>query len=184
MKSCRINPRRQCVPETRPNKLDHINQSENGGFMRLPARVGDCKLRCRLLMALTRRSALLAMSALLFMPITTVMASPDVVRAVETFCAPQPTQPPVTSCSTCHSSSDNRGLNDLTVSGQWSISSATYSRFCPAIVSETPAPSTPPEKLSNSRATSISIFGLGGLLSQSSRRSIGMGRGASGLISR
>jgi len=168
--------------------------------MRLPGKVGELVasyLRCRLLVFLlsswgdlTRarfvwgaQSRKLTMAALLMlMPLSTAYASANVARAVETFCAPQPTQPPVSSCATCHSSSDNRGLNDLTVSGQWSISSATYSRFCPAIVSETPArpTSTTPAlgSLPSKSSSSIPVFGLGGRLSHGTRGGIGMGRGA------
>jgi len=109
--------------------------------MRLPVEVGGDKFLidshkpsespCIVAISgITHRVIWAALSLLaLFLPIS-VWATADIARAVETFCAPQPSVPAVTSCSTCHSSVKQRGVDDLTDHGQWATSSATYGLYC------------------------------------------------------
>ena len=75
-------------------------------------------------------------------------ATSGIAAAVANACAPEPTVPDVGSCSACHSTTNNRGPNDLTAAGQWSTSPSTYNLFCPAATTPppdtTPPPTTPP----------------------------------------
>jgi len=69
-------------------------------------------------------------------------ASSAIAAQVAAACAPEPTVPDVGSCSACHSTTNNRGPNDLTTAGTWALSTATYMNFCPTAT--TPPPTTPP----------------------------------------
>ncbi len=76
---------------------------------------------------------------------TQSFATSAIAAAVAAACAPNPTVPDVGSCSACHSTTNNRGPNDLTAAGQWSLSPSTYMNFCPtAAPPPTPTPSPPP----------------------------------------
>jgi len=141
--------------------------------MRLPARVGDnngldgnaagvCGVSVAVVIALV-------IGILPLWP-GLAKASANVARAVETFCAPQPTYPSLSSCSTCHSSANHRGPNDLSATGKWAISSATYSLFCPQIDS-TAAETTALSLLVTSSSASTDN-------DHSGSQGIGMGRGA------
>lgn len=84
----------------------------------------------------------------LFIP-TQSFATSGIAAQVAAACAPNPTMPDVGSCSACHSTTNNRGPNDLTAAGQWSTSSATFNLFCPTTTTPptptpTPPPATPP----------------------------------------
>lgn len=76
----------------------------------------------------------------LFIP-TQSFATSQIAAQVAAACAPNPTVPDVGSCSACHSTTNNRGPNDLTAAGQWSLSPATFNMFCPTA---TTPPTTPP----------------------------------------
>jgi len=145
--------------------------------MRLPGKVGDIGIHGGLARGFFRSAVMALVLALLPM---TVIASSLVARAVVTFCAPQPTLPPVSSCSACHSSIENRGLNDLTANGQWAISSATYSQFCPPDnATEVNASSDSPLTTSSNLSFSSNRASLlNGISVTSGSRGIGMGRGA------
>lgn len=72
-------------------------------------------------------------------------ANSSIASAVAAACAPSPTVPDVGSCSACHSTTNNRGPNDLTTAGTWALSTATYMNFCPnAAPPPPPAPAPPP----------------------------------------
>ena len=71
-------------------------------------------------------------------------ATSQIAAAVAAACAPNPTMPDVGSCSACHSTTNNRGPNDLTAAGQWSLSPATYNLFCPTATTPPPAPPPTP----------------------------------------
>ena len=74
-------------------------------------------------------------------------ATSGIAAQVAAACAPMPTVPDVGSCSACHSTTNNRGPNDLTAAGQWSLSSSTFNLFCPTATTPptpTPPPATPP----------------------------------------
>ena len=86
---------------------------------------------------------ILVISIFLFLP-TQSFATSGIASQVAAACAPNPTVPDVGSCSACHSTTNNRGPNDLTAAGQWSLSSATYMQFCPASTTPVPPPTTPP----------------------------------------
>lgn len=153
--------------------------------MRLPGRVGDFFGRCRSARLPRLRVARASIAFLLgFLPAltpVTVVATSNIARAVETFCAPQPTLPPVSSCSTCHSSTKNRGGNDLTANGQWAISSATYSLFCPDLKQDSQSPTNSSDSVdSNSRSPEFGprSSGIGGMSGGGRASGIGMGRGA------
>lgn len=75
---------------------------------------------------------------------TQSFATSGIASAVAAACAPNPTVPDVGSCSACHSTTNNRGPNDLTAAGQWALSSATYMQFCPTSTTPTPTPTPPP----------------------------------------
>lgn len=78
----------------------------------------------------------------LFIP-TQSFATSAIARDVAAACAPNPTMPDVGSCSACHSTTNNRGPNDLTAAGQWSLSASTFNLFCPT-TTPTPDPTPPP----------------------------------------
>ena len=89
-------------------------------------------------------------AVILFIP-TQSFATSGIAAQVAAACAPNPTMPDVGSCSACHSTTNNRGPNDLTAAGQWSTSSATFNLFCPTTTTPptptptpTPPPATPP----------------------------------------
>lgn len=81
--------------------------------------------------------------ALLIVPVTPVLATSGIANQVAAFCAPEPTVPDVGSCSACHATTNNRGPNDLTAAGMWSLSTATFSNFCPAATTPPPVPNPP-----------------------------------------
>lgn len=99
-------------------------------------------------------SITLLISIFLFLP-TQSFATSGIASAVAAACAPNPTVPDVGSCSACHSTTNNRGPNDLTAAGMWSLSPATYSNFCPNAApppapppAPVPPPTTPPPGMS------------------------------------
>ena len=148
--------------------------------MRLPDRVGDfVNLRhdhwLRPNVGHYARTWLLV-SAFMMLP-ASVFASANVARAVETFCAPQPAQPAVSACSTCHSSARHRSVNDLTETGKWASSSATYYLFCPAMQSSVSNQSSTPSGIDTGSKRSSSSPASSSLPNKG-RNSIGMGRGA------
>ena len=153
--------------------------------MRLPGRVGDLCGNCRSA-RMPRYHVARALIALLlgFLPAVTpvtVFATSNIARAVETFCAPQPTLPPVSSCSTCHASTKNRGANDLTVNGQWAVSSATYSLFCPDLNQDNQSSNNSGDSVdsgSSSPEVRPRSSGIGGMSGGNRSSGIGMGRGA------
>lgn len=113
--------------------------------------------------------------AALFALIPAQQATADTARAnaVLAACAPNPTVPDVNSCSACHSTTNNRGPNDLTPAGEWALSPATYMNFCPNTTPPTPTPTptptpdpTPPPPTSGM-----------GMSSQPPSTGMGMGRG-------
>ena len=65
----------------------------------------------------------------LLAPVSSAMATSGIAADVAAFCAPEPTMPDVGACSLCHSSTNNRGPNDLTAAGMWALSQATYINF-------------------------------------------------------
>ena len=79
-------------------------------------------------------------------------ATSSIAAQVAAACAPSPTMPDVGSCSACHSTTNNRGPNDLTTAGTWSLSASTFNLFCPTTTTPpgtptptpTPPPATPP----------------------------------------
>ena len=110
------------------------------------------------------------------LPVQSVYATSGIANSVRAFCLPSPTVPDVASCSACHSTTTNRGPNDLTTAGQWSLSRANYSNFCP---SAAPAPTPPPTPAPTPTppATPAPTPGTGVGMSRS-RRSSSMGRGS------
>lgn len=79
----------------------------------------------------------------LFIPAQS-FASSSIAAAVAAACAPEPTVPDVGSCSSCHSTTNNRGPNDLTTAGTWALSTSTYMNFCPAATTPPPTPTPTP----------------------------------------
>lgn len=82
----------------------------------------------------------------LLMPVQSAFATSAIANTVMAFCAPEPTMPDVGSCSACHSTTNNRGPNDLTAAGMQSLA-GNYAFFCPnaaATPAPTPTPTTPP----------------------------------------
>ena len=85
----------------------------------------------------------------LFLP-SQSFATSSIAAQVAAACAPDPTMPDVGSCSACHSTTNNRGPNDLTTAGTWSLSASTFNLFCPTATTPpgtptpTPPPATPP----------------------------------------
>ncbi len=106
-------------------------------------------------------------------PVHQAAANPTIANAVLTACAPNPTVPDVNSCSACHSTTNNRGPNDLTPAGQWSLSSATYSNFCPSTTTPTPNPTPTPTPTPTPPPPTTGM----GMSSQPPSTGIGMGRG-------
>lgn len=96
-------------------------------------------------------------------------ATSGIANSVAAFCAPSATVPPVSSCSSCHATTNNRGPNDLTAAGTWSLSTATYSNFCPGNTPAPPAPSPAP--------TPAPTPGMGMGMGTPGSGGIGMGRG-------
>lgn len=83
---------------------------------------------------------------MLVLPAQSALATSAIANTVMAFCAPEPTMPDVGSCSACHSTTNNRGPNDLTAAGMQSLA-GNYSFFCPnaaATPAPTPTPTTPP----------------------------------------
>lgn len=106
------------------------------------------------------------------LPIHQASANPSIANAVLAACAPNPTVPDVSSCSACHSTTNNRGPNDLTAAGQWALSSATYTNFCP---NTTPAPDPNPTPTPDPNPTPPTTgMGMG---SQPPSSGMGMGIG-------
>ena len=100
------------------------------------------------------------------------MATSRIAGNVEAFCAPEPTVPSVSSCSTCHMTS-NPGVTDLTQQGGWARSQATFGNFCPNRTT-TPPPTagggigggttTPPPGMSGGTGSGPGMSGMGGSL--------------------
>jgi hypothetical protein len=115
--------------------------------------------------------ALLAVTTFFILP-TQSFANSSIANAVASACAPNPTVPDVGSCSACHSTTNNRGPNDLTAAGQWALSSSTYTNFCPTSTptpppAPAPAPTptpTPPPGMSPSPTTPGMGMGSGASL--------------------
>ncbi|WP_455205669.1 hypothetical protein [Kaarinaea lacus] len=99
------------------------------------------------------------------------MANSRIASAVMSFCAPNPTVPDVSSCSACHSTTNNRGPNDLTPAGRWSLTTTGYSNFCPP--SNTPPPTQTPNPGTNPAPNPAPPPGM----SPSPTPGMGMGRG-------
>ena len=118
---------------------------------------------------------------LLIVPIQSVNATSTIANRVMAFCAPSPTVPDVASCSACHSTTNNRGPNDLTAAGQWSLSQATYSNFCPSAAPAPTPPATPPPPATP--ATPAPPTPTPGTGMSRSRRSGSMGFGSGGVFS-
>ncbi|WP_455212112.1 hypothetical protein [Kaarinaea lacus] len=110
----------------------------------------------------------------LLFPIQQAAATSAIANAVLAACAPNPTVPDVNSCSACHSTTNNRGPNDLTTAGQWSLSTSTYMNFCPTTTpppTPTPTPTPPPSPTPPPPTSGM------GMSSQPPTPGIGMGRG-------
>lgn len=120
-------------------------------------------------MARWKLVALLAVTTLFILP-TQSFANSSIAAAVAAACAPNPTVPDVGSCSACHSTTNNRGPNDLTAAGQWALSSSTYMNFCP-----TSTPTPPPAPAPTPTPTPTPPPGM----SPSPTPGMGMGSGAS-----
>lgn len=122
----------------------------------------------------TIRSISIAVGAtcLLAFPAQTVFATSTIASRVEAFCAPTPTMPDVTSCSACHSTTNNRGLSDLTTAGVWALNRQD-SNFCP---SATPPPTGTPAPAPAPAPTPGTGRGMG---TGSGGSSMGMGIGGS-----
>ncbi|MCI0507271.1 MAG: hypothetical protein L0Z73_14340 [Gammaproteobacteria bacterium] len=85
-------------------------------------------------------SVVLVIAIFLLLP-TQSFANSGIASDVAAACSPNPTMPDVGSCSACHSTTNNRGPNDLTAAGQWALSPTTFINFCP---NSAPPPSPPP----------------------------------------
>lgn len=123
----------------------------------------------------TKRGISIAVGAacLVSIPIQTVHATSSIASRVESFCAPSPTVPDVTSCSACHSTTNNRGINDLTAAGVWALNGQD-SNFCPG------ATTTPPPATAPAPAPAPTTPGTGmGRGSRSEGSSMGRGSGGS-----
>lgn len=101
----------------------------------------NCNDSCYYRAIRLKLSTILVFSIFLVLPVQS-FATSGIASAVAAACAPNPTVPDVGSCSACHSTTNNRGPNDLTAAGQWSLSPATYMQFCPT--TNTPPTPTPP----------------------------------------
>lgn len=108
-------------------------------------------------------------------PVQSVFATSGIARSVATFCAPSPTVPDVNSCSSCHSTTNNRGPNDLTTAGQWSVSQSTFGNFCPG-AAPVPTP-TPPATPAPGTGTPAPGTGTG-MGTGTGSRGKGRGRGS------
>ncbi|WP_455366734.1 hypothetical protein [Kaarinaea lacus] len=111
-------------------------------------------------------SVIILFSIFILLP-TQSFATSAIAAAVAAACAPNPTVPDVGSCSACHSTTNNRGPNDLTAAGQWSLSPSTYMNFCPTTApppapppTPVPPPTTPPPGMSPTTPTPTP--GMGG----------------------
>jgi hypothetical protein len=109
---------------------------------------------CHIAGVRVKLSIIILISIFLLLP-TQSFATSGIASAVAAACAPNPTMPDVGSCSACHSTTNNRGPNDLTPAGQWSLSPSTYMNFCPNAApppapppSPVPPPTTPPPGMS------------------------------------
>ncbi|MGD8639053.1 MAG: hypothetical protein PVG89_00405 [Gammaproteobacteria bacterium] len=71
-------------------------------------------------------------------------ATSGIAQNVAAACAPEPTVPDVGSCSACHSTTNNRGPNDLTAAGMWALSPSTFMNFCPTATPTPPPTPVPP----------------------------------------
>jgi len=103
----------------------------------------NCNDSYRCCVRSVKLSTILIISIFLLLP-TQSFATSGIASQVAAACAPNPTVPDVGSCSACHSTTNNRGPNDLTAAGQWSLSSATYMQFCPTSTTPAPTPTPPP----------------------------------------
>ncbi|MDH5324053.1 MAG: hypothetical protein OEZ68_13265 [Gammaproteobacteria bacterium] len=106
---------------------------------------------------------------LLSLPVSMVFATGPIADSVAAFCVPSATVPPVSSCSSCHSTTANRGVNDLTAAGRWALSQATFSNFCPGNTNTPPPSPTPTPTPTPNPGTGMGMGSTGG--------SIGMGIG-------
>lgn len=103
---------------------------------------------------------------IILIPVNTALATSGIANTVMGFCAPEPTMPDVGSCSSCHTSTNNRGPNDLNTAGMASLS-GNYAFFCPN-ANQTPPPATTPPPTPPPGAPGSSTPGTG----------MGMGSGA------
>lgn len=103
-----------------------------------------CGSRIKYLRTLFKSSSLLAVLFLVLFPFQSSFATSGIAAQVAAACAPSPTVPDVGSCSSCHSTTNNRGPNDLTTAGMWSLSSATFMNFCPNATPTPPPPAPAP----------------------------------------
>lgn len=86
---------------------------------------------------------LMVSGGLFLLPVNSAFATSAIASAVMGFCNPEPTVPDVGSCSACHTSTNNRGPNDLNAAGSAALS-GNYAFFCPS-ANQTPTPTpTPP----------------------------------------
>lgn len=96
-----------------------------------------------------------------FMPVYSAFATSAIANTVMSFCAPEPTMPDVGSCSACHSTTNNRGPNDLTAAGVQSLA-GNYAFFCPnAAPAPAPTPTTPTTPPPGSPGASPGTGGMG-----------------------
>lgn len=108
------------------------------------ARAGKIVAVIKCLRTLFKSSSVLAVLFLVLFPFQTSFASSAIAAQVAAFCAPEPTVPDVGSCSSCHSTTNNRGPNDLTTAGMWALSTATFMNFCPNATPTPPPPAPAP----------------------------------------
>jgi hypothetical protein len=92
----------------------------------------------------TRKILCAAIFLIIVVPLEQAFATASIANAVSAFCAPEPTMPDVGSCSACHSSTNNRGPNDLTAAGMWALSQTTYINYCPNANQPAPTPNPTP----------------------------------------
>ena len=81
--------------------------------------------------------------SLLFIPVNSALATSAIANAVMAACAPEPTVPDVGSCSACHTTTNNRGPDDLNAAGMAALA-GNNAFFCPNANQTPPPTSTPP----------------------------------------
>ncbi|WP_455200192.1 hypothetical protein [Kaarinaea lacus] len=90
----------------------------------------------------SRFKLFVVVTSFLLIPVDSAFATSGIANTVMGFCAPQPTVPDVGSCSSCHTTTNNRGPNDLNAAGMAALS-GNYAFFCPN-ANQTPPPTTTP----------------------------------------